>query len=223
MGMSFAGLVANSRYRDDWCQKNFLHPKAMRRAREIRQQIMDIMKFKQMKYISCGTDWDIIRRCICSGYFHQAARVRTIGEYANVRTGLPCHLHPTSSLYGLGFLPDYVVYNELIVTSKEFMSTVTAVDPHWLAESGGVFYSIKEKGYGRQNKQTTEKEITKQMELEVQIHADREKQLLEEAEKKRKETLKTSAGSPFARIATPGMTPRGIRGGATPRRRGMGF
>ena len=213
-------------YRDEWCVKNFLHPKALRRAREIRQQIMDIMKFKQMKYVSCGTDWDIIRRCICSGYFHQAARVRTVGEYANIRTGLPCHLHPTSALYGLGFLPDYVVYNELIVTSKEFMSTVTAVDPHWLAEFGSVFYTIKEKGYGRQTKQSTEKEITKQMELEAQMAADREKKILEEEEAKRKEKLK-STNSPFARIATPGLgkSPRFMRGGATPkiRRGGMGF
>ena len=213
-------------YRDEWCVKNFLHPKALRRAREIRQQIMDIMKFKQMKYVSCGTDWDIIRRCICSGYFHQAARVRTVGEYANIRTGLPCHLHPTSALYGLGFLPDYVVYNELIVTSKEFMSTVTAVDPHWLAEFGSVFYTIKEKGYGRQTKQSTEKEITKQMELEAQMAADREKKILEEEEAKRKEKLK-STNSPFARIATPGLgkSPRFMRGGATPkiRRAGMGF
>jgi pre-mRNA-splicing factor ATP-dependent RNA helicase DHX38/PRP16 len=118
------------------------------------------------------------------------------------------------------------VYNELIVTSKEFMSTVTAVDPHWLAESGSVFYSIKEKGYGRQNKKTTEIEITKQMQLEAQIHKDRERQLLEEAEAKRKERMKTSANSPFARIATPGAkrSPFGGGGGATPRRRGgMGF
>lgn len=30
----------------------------------------------------------------------------------NIRTGLPCMLHPTSSLSGLGYLPDYVVYHE---------------------------------------------------------------------------------------------------------------
>lgn len=33
------------------------------------------------------------------------------------------HLHPTSALYGLGFLPDFTVYHELILTSKEYMST----------------------------------------------------------------------------------------------------
>ena len=83
--------------------------------------------------VSCGTDWDIIRKCICSGYYHQAAKVKGIGEYINLRTSVTVQLHPTSALYGLGFLPDYVIYHELILTSKEYMSTVTAVDPHWLA------------------------------------------------------------------------------------------
>ena len=41
-----------------------------------------------------------------------------IGEYVNCRTGMPCHLHPTSALYGMGITPDYVVYHELIMTTK---------------------------------------------------------------------------------------------------------
>ena len=31
---------------------------------------------------------------------------------------MPCHLHPTSALYGLGYTPDYIVYHELIMTTK---------------------------------------------------------------------------------------------------------
>ena len=31
---------------------------------------------------------------------------------------MPCHLHPTSALFGMGFTPDYVVYHELVMTSK---------------------------------------------------------------------------------------------------------
>lgn len=41
-----------------------------------------------------------------------------IGEYVNSRTGMPCHLHPTSALFGMGFTPDHVVYHELVMTSK---------------------------------------------------------------------------------------------------------
>ena len=41
-------------------------------------------------------------KAITAGYFHQAARVKGIGEFVNIRSGLPTHLHPTSALYGLG-------------------------------------------------------------------------------------------------------------------------
>jgi pre-mRNA-splicing factor ATP-dependent RNA helicase DHX38/PRP16 len=115
---------------DGWCVRHFLHPKALRRAREIRQQLQDIMTMQRMELQSCGTDWDVIRKAICSGYYHQAAKVKGLGEYINLRTSVTVQLHPTSALYGLGALPDYVVYHELILTSKEYMSTVTAVDPH---------------------------------------------------------------------------------------------
>ncbi|EPS44650.1 hypothetical protein H072_1345 [Dactylellina haptotyla CBS 200.50] len=162
-------------YADGWCIKHFLHPKALRRAREIRQQLNDIMKFQKMELTSCGTDWDVARKCICSGYFAQAAKVKGIGEYINLRTSVTVQLHPTSALYGLGFLPDYVVYHELILTSKEYMSTVTAVDPHWLAELGGVFYSVKEKGYSAKDRRVTENEINKKMEIEAKIAEDRQK------------------------------------------------
>jgi hypothetical protein len=56
---------------------------------------------------------------------------------------MPCHLHPSSALYGLGYTPDYIVYHELVMTSKEYMQCVTAVEPEWLAELGPMFFSIK--------------------------------------------------------------------------------
>jgi pre-mRNA-splicing factor ATP-dependent RNA helicase DHX38/PRP16 len=83
-------------------------------------QLEDIMKFQKMELISAGTDFDVLRyatasshavfselnfndrKAIAAGYFHQAARVKGIGEFVNIRTGLPTHLHPTSALYGLG-------------------------------------------------------------------------------------------------------------------------
>lgn len=100
----------------------------MKKAREVRQQMLDIMKMQNMQVISCGNDWDVIRKCICSAYFHQSARLKGIGEYVNMRSGMACHLHPTSALYGRGFTPDYIVYHELLFTSKEYMQCVTAVD-----------------------------------------------------------------------------------------------
>jgi len=161
---------------DSWSIRHFLHAKALRRAREIRDQLQDIMTSNKMELVSCGTDWDAIRKCICAGYYHQAAKVRGIGEYINLRTSVTVQLHPTSALYGLGFLPDYVIYHELILTSKEYMSTVTAVDPHWLAELGGVFYSVKEKGFDKQSGKVAETEFNRKMEIEHQMEEDRKKE-----------------------------------------------
>lgn len=164
--------------RDGWCVKHFLHPKALRRAQEIRNQITDIMKSNGMELVSCGYDLDVVRECICSGYYHQAAKRKGLGEYVNLRTSVAVQLHPTSALYNSGDPPDYVVYHELILTSKEYMSCVTAVDAHWLAELGGVFYSVKEKGFSAKGRR--EIEYSKREELERGIAADRARQKAEE-------------------------------------------
>jgi pre-mRNA-splicing factor ATP-dependent RNA helicase DHX38/PRP16 len=113
-------ILKSFRYRDDWGMRHFLHPKLLRKAREVRVQLEDIMKFQKMEIISTGTDFDVLRyvtafryslchlicvtcrKAITAGYFHQAARVKGIGEFVNIRSGLPTHLHPTSALYGLG-------------------------------------------------------------------------------------------------------------------------
>ncbi|KAI6839332.1 P-loop containing nucleoside triphosphate hydrolase protein [Hortaea werneckii] len=161
--------------KDGWCVKHFLHPKALHRAREIREQIRDIMESLKMPLVSCGYDLDVVRACICSGYYHQAARRKGLGEYVNLRTSVSVQLHPTSALYNSGDPPDYVVYHELILTSKEYMSCVTAVDPYWLADLGGVFYSVKEKGFGAGVKGRREVEFSKKAELERSIEDDRER------------------------------------------------
>lgn len=199
-------------YSDGWCTKHFLHPKALRRAKEIREQLQDIMKVQQLELKSCGYDWDIIRKCICSGYFHQAAKVKGLGEYINLRTSVTVQLHPTSALYGLGYLPDYVVYHELILTSKEYMSCVTSVDPHWLADLGAVFYSIKEKGYSVRDKKFTEMEFNRRTEIEAKMAADkrRQEERLAKEESAMKPVVKKSAGSAVRKITSQGVVKRPV-------------
>ncbi|KAE8806792.1 Pre-mRNA-splicing factor ATP-dependent RNA helicase PRP16 [Hordeum vulgare] len=133
-----------NQYRGDWCNDHFLHVKGLQKAREVRSQLLDILKTLKIPLTSCHMEWDVVRKAICSAYFQNSARLKGVGEYINCRNGVPCHLHPSSALYGLGYTPDYIVYHELVLTTKDYMQCVSAVEPQWLAELGPMFFSVKD-------------------------------------------------------------------------------
>ena len=41
-------------------------------------------------------------------------------------------IHPSSAMFNRQ--PDWCIYHELVLTSKEYMREVTAIDPKWLVE-----------------------------------------------------------------------------------------
>lgn len=124
-------------------------------------------------------------------------------------------LHPTSALYGLGHLPDYVVYHELVYTKSTFMSSVTAVDPQWLAEIGDVFYSIRGQGGPTKRSLTTGGGGRKEEIEDGFAQSVLQKERGEEEERRRERERKERSQS-MAIVGTPRATP-GRRG----RRMGM--
>ncbi|KAH9621043.1 hypothetical protein KSS87_010728 [Heliosperma pusillum] len=174
-------------YRGDWCGDHFLQVKALRKAREVRSQLLDILKQLKIKLTS-SADWDVVRQAICSAYFHNSAKQKGIGEYVNTRNGIPCHLHPSSALYGLGYTPEYVVYHELLLTTKEYMQCVTAVEPQWLAELGPMFFSVKESDTSLLEHKKKQKEEKTAMEEEMENL--RKEQAEDERRKREKEKEK---------------------------------
>jgi HrpA-like RNA helicase len=57
--------------------------------------------------------------------------------YRTVRGRQPVHIHPSSVLFSMvnsRKLPEFVVYAELLITSKQYMRTVSAVEGAWLTE-----------------------------------------------------------------------------------------
>jgi pre-mRNA-splicing factor ATP-dependent RNA helicase DHX38/PRP16 len=146
------------------------------------------MTKNNMAEVSCGVNQDVVRQTICSAFFHHAARMKGgQGEYVQMLTSMPCHIHPTSALSGLGYTPDYVVYHELIYTSKEYMQCATSVDPLWLAEYGSVFFSVKESYQSRvlkRKREKLEKELNEATlkEKEAKALAEKQKEAEEEEE-----------------------------------------
>ena len=131
--------------------------------------------------------------------------------------GIPCSLHPSSALFGLGYTPDYVCYHELISTSKEYMSCVTSVEGEWLAELGPMFFSIKESFEStlrrRQEKQLEHAKMAKEMaDKEAQDEAEEEEEKERASSMKRKQL--SSVRDRGGAVATPGGR---NRSSATPR------
>lgn len=46
----------------------------------------------------------------------------------------------------------------------------------WLADLGGIFYSVKEKGYSARDKRVTEHEFNRKMEIEAKMAEDKERE-----------------------------------------------
>ncbi|WFC99739.1 RNA helicase [Malassezia yamatoensis] len=122
-----------------WCTENFIQGRALRRAQDVRKQLVGIMDRYHHDILSCGKDYNKVRRAICAGYFRNAARKDPQEGYkALAEAGGNIYLHPSSSLFGRP--AEYVVYHEVVMTSKEYMREVTAIEPKWLVEVAPRFF-----------------------------------------------------------------------------------
>ena len=57
--------------------------------------------------------------------------------YRTLRGGQPVHIHPSSVLFAAPSgrkLPNYLVFAELLITSKHYMRNITVIDESWLPE-----------------------------------------------------------------------------------------
>ena len=192
------------KFDSQWCTKHFIHSKGIRKAREVHAQLVDLMEQQKLHPLSCGGGWDIVRKSICSAYFQNSSKIKGIGEYINMLSGIPSALHPSSALFGLGYTPDYVCYHELISTTKEYMSCVTAVEGEWLAELGPMFFSVKESYESALKRRQQEREDKARMDTEM-LKKEEEEEVRRELEKKALEKRSGSASSSRrSAVATPG-------------------
>ena len=191
------------KFDSQWCTKHFIHSKGIRKAREVHAQLVDLMKQQKLDPISCGGSWDVVRKSICSAYFYNSSKIKGIGEYINMLSGIPSALHPSSALFGLGYTPDYVCYHELISTTKEYMSCVTAVEGEWLAELGPMFFSIKESYESALKRRQRERTDAAKMEKEMQKKKLEEKRL-EEEQQSASVSRSVSSSARRSVVATPG-------------------
>lgn len=82
-----------------------------------------------------------IRKAISQGFFMQAACLHRAGHYTTVRDNQVVHLHPSCVLKTK---PEWVLYNEFVLTSRNFIRTVTKIRGEWLLEISPKYYNLED-------------------------------------------------------------------------------
>lgn len=131
------------RNQSQWCFDHFVDYKAMTRVLKVKQQLDYYMKKFKVEMRSCGENTEIIRKCILSGYFTNVAKKSGDGSYyETIRGKQKLFIHPSSSIFQ--YPPDFVLYSEVIQTTKAYMRDVISIDQKWLIEIASHYYEIQD-------------------------------------------------------------------------------
>ncbi|KAM8729641.1 ATP-dependent RNA helicase DHX8-like [Acanthopagrus schlegelii] len=130
----------NNKFSNPWCFENFIQARSLKRAQDIRKQMLSIMDRHKLDVVSCGKATVRVQKAICSGFFRNAARKHPHDGYRTLIDQQVVYLHPSSTLFNRQ--PEWLVYHELVLTTKEYMREVTTIDPRWLVELAPAFYRV---------------------------------------------------------------------------------
>lgn len=125
----------------EWCRENFVNSRNMSLVGEVRAQLREICLKLSLKLESCGAETVNVRRCLAHGLFVNAAELQPDGSYTALDTHQPVAIHPSSVLFQAK--PAYVVFNELLHTSRCYMRDLCLVDPDWLVEAAPEYFRRK--------------------------------------------------------------------------------
>ncbi|KAK7485411.1 hypothetical protein BaRGS_00023359 [Batillaria attramentaria] len=127
--------------KNKWCVDNSVNAKVIRGVRDVVNEVSLVLKrdagievshtFSEVESVS-----DLLRRLIFQCYFTNLCHF--LGhEKAGFFAATACrqvHFHPSSAMNALASFPEWVVYHQLMKTSRDFITGITPVDGNWLAD-----------------------------------------------------------------------------------------
>ncbi|ORM39597.1 Pre-mRNA-splicing factor ATP-dependent RNA helicase DEAH1 [Babesia sp. Xinjiang] len=125
-----------------WCYENFVQHKSLRRAHDIRDQLVELMKRIEVEIVSNCNDTDAILMAVTSGLFTQAAvrgGPKSSASYRTLKHPQNVDIHPQSALFDQE--PKCVVYTDLVMTTRQYMRIVAQIRPEWLTQLAPHYYT----------------------------------------------------------------------------------
>lgn len=118
-----------------WCHEHFLSFRHLSSADNVRNQLLRIMESHGLELMSTpfnDKDYYVnIRRALVSGFFMQVAMRESTNSkvYKTIKDNQLVMIHPSTVLDNPY---EWVLYNEFVLTSKQYVRTVTNIRPEWL-------------------------------------------------------------------------------------------
>ncbi|EDW77060.2 uncharacterized protein Dwil_GK22168 [Drosophila willistoni] len=132
----------NNKFSNAWCYENFVQIRTLKRSQDVRKQLLGIMDRHKLDVVSAGKNSVRIQKAICSGFFRNAAKKDPQEGYRTLVDSQVVYIHPSSALFNRQ--PEWVIYHELVQTTKEYMREVTTIDPKWLVEFAPSFFRFSD-------------------------------------------------------------------------------
>ncbi|KAM4567282.1 putative ATP-dependent RNA helicase DHX40 isoform 1-T1 [Odontesthes bonariensis] len=123
-----------------WCKENWIHWRALKSAFSVETQLREILHRLQRKRdfpveTYDGNKTELFRRCLCSGYFTNVAR-RSFGKVFCTMDGhgSMVNIHPSSSLFDEEAELDWILFHDVLVTSRMYIRTVCPIRYEWVKD-----------------------------------------------------------------------------------------
>ncbi|KAI8374373.1 P-loop containing nucleoside triphosphate hydrolase protein [Radiomyces spectabilis] len=127
----------------NWCYENFLNQRSLKSADNVRQQLKRAMETHDLDLVSTPFEdkkyFINIRKAMTAGYFMQVAHLERTGHYLTVKDNQIVQLHPSSTL---DHKPEWVLYNEFVLTTRNYIRTCTEVKADWLLDIAPHYYDL---------------------------------------------------------------------------------
>ncbi|EFC46607.1 predicted protein [Naegleria gruberi] len=130
-------------YDKKWCFDNYLNYRSLRSAESVRKQLDQLMAKSGINRVSEDHNsveyYRNIRKALCTGFFMNVAFKDRSNHYCTVKDNQVVALHPSTTL---NHTPEWVIYDEFVLTNKQYVRTVTEIEGEWLLDYAPHYFEI---------------------------------------------------------------------------------
>ncbi|KAJ7172577.1 P-loop containing nucleoside triphosphate hydrolase protein [Mycena filopes] len=133
----------NNQHDKNWTWQHYLSARALAQADNVRKQLERTMERYEVEIVSLSDQNKLflnVRQALVCGFFMQVAHKEgEKGNYLTVKDNQVVALHPSC---GMDTQPEWVIFNEFVLTTRPYIRTVTEVRPDWLLDYATTYFDL---------------------------------------------------------------------------------